>query len=104
MLISDSKTDTTLTRLGILTESEDGFYISERDLELRGPGEFLGTRQSGLPDFVLADLIEDKETLEKARKAAFAIAAEPGYLDSHPQLRDMVFQKTDDTFNVLGSG
>ncbi len=104
MLISDSKTDTTLTRLGILTESEDGFYISERDLELRGPGEFLGTRQSGLPDFVLADLIEDKETLEKARKAAFAITAEPGYLDSHPQLRDMVFQKTDDTFNVLGSG
>jgi ATP-dependent DNA helicase RecG len=76
VLVSDSKTETTLTRLSILTESEDGFYISERDLELRGPGEFLGTRQSGLPDFVLADLIEDKETLEKARKAAFGIAAD----------------------------
>lgn len=104
VLVSDSKTETTLTRLAILTESEDGFYISERDLELRGPGEFLGTRQSGLPDFVLADLIEDKETLEKARKAAFAISAEPGYLEKNPQLRDMVFQKTEDTFSVLGSG
>ncbi len=104
VLVSDSKTETTLTRLSILTESEDGFYISERDLELRGPGEFLGTRQSGLPDFVLADLIEDKDTLEKARKAAFAIAADPEYLNQHPQLRDMVYQKTDDTFSTLGSG
>lgn len=104
VLVSDSKTEATLTRLGILTESEDGFYISERDLELRGPGEFLGTRQSGLPDFVLADLIEDKDTLEKARKAAFGIAADASYLNNHPQLRDMVFQKTDDTFSVLGSG
>lgn len=104
VLVSDSKTETTLTRLSILTESEDGFYISERDLELRGPGEFLGTRQSGLPDFVLADLIEDKDTLEKARKAAFGIAADANYLNQHPQLRDMVFQKTDDTFSILGSG
>lgn len=104
VLVSDSKTETTLTRLSILTESEDGFYISERDLELRGPGEFLGTRQSGLPDFVLADLIEDKDTLEKARKAAFSIATDADYLNRHPQLRDMVFQKTDDTFSVLGSG
>ncbi|WP_303673547.1 ATP-dependent DNA helicase RecG [Vampirovibrio chlorellavorus] len=104
VLVSDNKTETTLTRLSILTESEDGFYISERDLELRGPGEFLGTRQSGLPDFVLADLIEDKDTLEKARKAAFAIAADGEYLNQHPQLRDMVYQKTDDTFSTLGSG
>ncbi len=104
VLVSDSKTEATLTRLSILTESEDGFYISERDLELRGPGEFLGTRQSGLPDFVLADLIEDKDTLEKARKAAFAIAAESDSLNQYPQLRDMVFQKTEDTFSILGSG
>ena len=103
-LVSDSKAEQTLTRLSILTESEDGFWISERDLELRGPGEFLGTRQSGLPDFVLADLIEDKATLEKAREAAFAIAADPDYLPKHPELFNMVYQKTDDTFSVLGSG
>ena len=104
VLVSDSKADATLTRLSILTESEDGFYISEKDLELRGPGEFLGTRQSGLPDFVLADLIEDKATLEKARESAFAIAANPDYLPQHPRLFDMVYQKTNDVFSVLGSG
>lgn len=104
VLVSDSRAEATLERLSIMTESEDGFYIAERDLELRGPGEFLGTRQSGLPDFVLADLIEDKATLEKAKEAAFAIAARADYLPSHPELFEMVYQKTNDTFSVLGSG
>ncbi len=104
MLVSDSRADTTLERLGILTESEDGFYIAEKDLALRGPGEFLGTRQSGLPDFVLADLIEDRATLEKAKEAAFAIADDESYLPQHPELFQMVYQKTDSTFNILGSG
>jgi ATP-dependent DNA helicase RecG len=104
VLVSDSRAEATMTRLGIMTESEDGFYISEKDLELRGPGEFLGTRQSGLPDFVLADLIEDKAILEKAREAAFEVAANPNYLPEHPELFDMVYQKTDQTFSVLGSG
>lgn len=104
VLVSDTRAEATLTRLAILTESEDGFYISEKDLELRGPGEFLGTRQSGLPDFVLADLIEDKATLEKARMEAFTIAADPNYLHTHPELSDMVYQKTHQTFSVLGSG
>lgn len=104
VLVSDSRAEATMTRLSIMTESEDGFYISEKDLELRGPGEFLGTRQSGLPDFVLADLIEDKAILEKAREAAFEVAANPDYLPNHPELFDMVYQKTDQTFSVLGSG
>jgi ATP-dependent DNA helicase RecG len=104
VLVSDSRAEATLTRLSILTESEDGFWISEKDLELRGPGEFLGTRQSGLPDFVLADLLEDKEILERARQAAMTIAANPDYLAKHPDLSAMVYQKTDDTFSVLGSG
>lgn len=104
VLVSDSRAEATMTRLAILTESEDGFYISEKDLEIRGPGEFLGTRQSGLPDFVLADLIEDKETLEKAREAAQAITANPDTLTHFPELFDMVYQKTEDKFGVLGSG
>ncbi len=58
-------------RLRIMTETNNGFVISEHDLKLRGPGEFLGTRQSGLPDFNLADLTLDKEILETARKEAF---------------------------------
>ena len=104
VLVSDSRTETTMTRLGIMTESEDGFYISEKDLELRGPGEFLGTRQSGLPDFVLADLIEDRAMLEKAREAAFAVADNPAVLTEYPMLHDMVYQKTENNFGVLGSG
>ncbi len=104
VLVSDSRAEATMTRLAIMTESEDGFYISEKDLELRGPGEFLGTRQSGLPDFVLADLIEDKAILEQARTAAFAIADSPDTLTQYPELFDMVYQKTEDTFSVLGSG
>jgi ATP-dependent DNA helicase RecG len=103
-MVSDSRGEATMTRLAYLTETEDGFAISEKDLELRGPGEFLGTRQSGLPDFVLADLIEDRESLEKAREAAFTVANDPEYLPNHPELFDMVYQKTDDTFSVLGSG
>jgi ATP-dependent DNA helicase RecG len=104
VMVSDSRGEATMTRLAYLTETEDGFAISEKDLELRGPGEFLGTRQSGLPDFVLADLIEDRESLEKAREAAFTVANDPEYLPNHPELFDMVYQKTDDTFSVLGSG
>jgi ATP-dependent DNA helicase RecG len=104
ILVSDSRAEATMTRLSFLTETENGFIIAEKDLETRGPGEFLGTRQSGLPDFVLADLIEDREILDRAREAAFAIANNPDYLPAHPELFDMVYQKTDATFGVLGSG
>lgn len=104
ILVSDTRAEATMTRLSILTESEDGFYISEKDLELRGPGEFLGTRQSGLPDFVLADLIEDRDVLERAKEAATHIANHPEYLSSHPDLLNMVHQKTESTFSVLGAG
>ena len=50
--------------------TNDGFIISQKDLEFRGPGEFLGTRQSGLPDFNLADLVKVSDILELARKKA----------------------------------
>ena len=57
-------------RLNVLVESNDGFYVAERDLELRGPGEFLGTRQSGISEFKIADIVTDAEILETAREAA----------------------------------
>lgn len=104
VLVSDSRADQTLNRLSYLTETEDGFAIAEKDLELRGPGEFLGTRQSGLPDFILADLIEDRHILEQAKEAAFSLANQPDALTRYPDLFNMVFQKTDETFSVLGSG
>lgn len=59
-------------RLKIMCETTDGFKIAEADLNIRGPGDFLGTRQSGLPDFRIANLIRDAYLLEKAREEAFA--------------------------------
>ncbi len=73
-------------RLNILTQSNNGFVISEHDLKLRGPGEFLGTRQSGLPDFNLADLVLDKEILESAKKEAFEFANNNN-IDDYPYLK-----------------
>ncbi len=61
-------------RLAVMASTTDGFRIAEADLEIRGPGEFLGTRQSGLPDFRVADILRDGRILEEARQDAFAVA------------------------------
>ncbi|GAB4368400.1 MAG: ATP-dependent DNA helicase RecG [Elainellaceae cyanobacterium] len=70
LLMNNSKTETARQRLKVLEQSQDGFFISEMDMRFRGPGEVLGTRQSGLPDFALASLVEDQDVLELAREAA----------------------------------
>lgn len=70
LLVSRNKSPEAQARLQVLVESQDGFRIAEEDLAQRGPGEILGTRQSGLPDLVLADLVRDAPILEKARRAA----------------------------------
>ena len=59
-------------RLQVMEATTDGFRIAEADLEIRGPGDFLGTRQAGLPDFRVANILRDARTLEEARKEAFA--------------------------------
>ncbi len=61
-------------RLEVMARTADGFRIAEADLEIRGPGEFLGTRQSGLPDFRVANILRDGRILEEARQDAFAVA------------------------------
>ena len=104
VLVSDSRTDTTLERLGIMAESEDGFYIAEKDLELRGPGEFLGTKQSGLPDFVLSNLIQDKNILDQAKIVATQLAEDPEALIKYPDLYEMLHEKTENSLSVLGAG
>nr|RNJ69355.1 MAG: ATP-dependent DNA helicase RecG [Leptolyngbya sp. IPPAS B-1204] len=70
LLMNHSKAETAKQRLKVLEQSQDGFFIAEMDLRFRGPGEVLGTRQSGLPDFALASLVEDQEVLTLAREAA----------------------------------
>ncbi|MER2152681.1 MAG: ATP-dependent DNA helicase RecG [Solibacillus sp.] len=70
VLIADPKTDEGKERMMSMTETNDGFRLAEKDLELRGSGDFFGKRQSGLPEFKLADLVHDYRALETARQDA----------------------------------
>jgi len=70
------------SRLRVMERTEDGFEIAEQDLAIRGPGELLGTRQSGAAMFLFADLARDGRTLEEARRAAF------GLIERDPELRN----------------
>lgn len=72
-LVADPKTDYSKKRIQSLISTTDGFKLAEIDLQLRGPGDMLGTKQAGLPDFKLANLIEDESILSVARKAAFSV-------------------------------
>ena len=80
LLAGESATDEARQRLQVLCDTSDGFEVARRDLELRGPGQFLGTRQSGMADLRLGDLMRDQDLLEEAREAAFATAAGAGRL------------------------
>ena len=63
-------------RLKVMQESTDGFYVAEQDLQIRGPGELLGTKQSGLPELRIGDILHHGVWLERARQAAFALLDE----------------------------
>jgi ATP-dependent DNA helicase RecG len=77
ILVTDKMNDTARQRIRTLVESTDGFYISEMDLKLRGPGEFFGTKQSGLPALRIANILRDAEILEIARRDAVDFIARP---------------------------
>ncbi|WP_019152824.1 ATP-dependent DNA helicase RecG [Robertmurraya massiliosenegalensis] len=70
ILLANPKTEIGKERMQIMTETNDGFVLSEKDLELRGPGDFFGKKQSGVPEFKLADMVHDYRTLETARNDA----------------------------------
>lgn len=78
LLVSQPQTDNAKLRMEIMTSTSDGFELSERDLEMRGPGDFFGVRQSGLPQFKVADLTEDYRMLEYARKEAISVFEQMG--------------------------
>jgi ATP-dependent DNA helicase RecG len=87
LLIHDGRSAQARMRLEVLVRSSDGFEIAEMDLRLRGPGQVLGTRQSGLPDLALASLSEDGAVLERARAIAQAITANDPDLSQHAALQ-----------------
>ncbi len=77
ILVTEKMNDAARERIRTLVDSTDGFYISEMDLNLRGPGEFFGTKQAGLPSLRVANILRDAEILEAARREALDFIARP---------------------------
>ncbi|MDR4999278.1 ATP-dependent DNA helicase RecG [Brevibacillus parabrevis] len=90
VLIADPKSEIGKERMRVMCETTDGFELSQRDLELRGPGDFFGTKQSGLPEFKVADLLADYKALEVARQETARLVAEDAFWrePAHQWLRD----------------
>ena len=104
VLVSDNRSPETRARLKVLVDTADGFRIAEEDLKLRGPGDFFGRRQHGLPALRMADLNTDTRVLKEARDAAAALlSADPDL--SRPEHRPLLekvrrlFQENPDMFN-----
>lgn len=94
ILIADPKSEEGKERMRIMTETSDGFVLSEKDLELRGPGDFFGNKQSGLPDFKIADIVHDYRVLEVARNDASKLVNSNAFYteDTYAPLRDYLKQ------------
>lgn len=86
ILVTAAKSQETKERLNIMTQTNDGFVIAEKDLQIRGPGEFLGTRQSGLPDLIISDIVKDAKILELARMEAIDFL-KSNKLENYPLLQ-----------------
>jgi RecG-like helicase/REP element-mobilizing transposase RayT len=101
ILLSDEKTPETVAKLAVLEKTSDGFAVAEADWEMRGPGDLLGTAQSGLPALKLGDLIKDADLMRQVRGAATAIlAVDPG-LDSreNQRFRRLIVEQHGRTFS-----
>jgi len=97
-LVTSHKNGLENKRLSVLQKSNDGFYIAEKDLELRGPGQILGYRQSGLPDFVLDNLPNNKFLIEKAREEAIKVINNDPDLKENVVLRNILIDNSDNKF------
>jgi ATP-dependent DNA helicase RecG len=93
LLINDSQQALARQRLEVLVGSTDGFEIAEMDLRLRGPGQVLGTRQSGLPDLALASLSDDGAVLEQSRQVARRLLEQDPQLANHPLLQQALAEQ-----------
>jgi ATP-dependent DNA helicase RecG len=95
LLFTETENEAARSRLEIMTRSNDGFEIAEQDLKLRGPGEMFSTRQHGLPDLKLANIVDDFELLAMARRYAFVLASEDPMLTKpqHKNIRQSLLDK-----------
>ena len=106
ILVSDATGETAAARLKAMTATNDGFQIAEMDLQLRGPGEFFGTRQHGLPEFKLADITSEMSLLQQAKEDALQILSDDPKLTapSHNALRQALKQQLGDTVELAQIG
>ena len=105
-LIATPKSDDAVRRLRVMTRTNDGFELAEADLSIRGPGEFFGTRQSGLPDFKIANIIKDAPLLELAKSEANQLAkADPSLSQPmHQALKAMLQTQWKDQLDMVSIG
>jgi ATP-dependent DNA helicase RecG len=106
ILLGEPQTEEARRRIKVMCETTDGFRIAEEDLRLRGPGEFFGTRQHGMPELLIGDIVGDYDLLRLARKEAFAWIQEDPHLarpDSEP-IRKALGKRFHDTMRLIEVG
>lgn len=98
ILVSDNKSENSRERLSVVRSTSNGFELADYDLKTRGPGDFFGKRQHGLPNLAIADMLEDMETLKMCQSCAMKILRDDPKLDTYPLLCEQInnmFRKTD---------
>ena len=100
VLITDNRSEETLARMRVMAQTGDGFRIAEEDLRLRGPGDFFGRRQHGLPALKVADLSWDMALLKEAQQAARELLDQDPELENHP----LIAQRTWELFEINDGG
>jgi len=101
-LFTENESEVARSRLEVMTRSNDGFEIAEHDLQLRGPGELFSTRQHGLPDLKIANIVEDYDLLVMARKNAFELVSQDPMLKNaeHRNIRRALLAKFGDSLGL----